>query len=296
MRDNDLIYEYFYQNIVSPYDELQKKKKNIPLGENKFKYECVNLCFQLYHFKEKLATKYQSKYSLEYLKARCSDFGYIRDIANISKHHKWDSIKNPNPHIASEEDISEVLEIIDLKDDFGVYKVPRIVVRIQTVENDILYISNLIGNAINMWLDILEELGYVSNPKHVELLTFIPPDRENKNFYHTGTVSGVRGQNWNFQFSFLLYDYSSGKLVQKQFDDSMNWQFLLNNPSNPNTEVETVFHTSEKGWVQVTFTLDYATFEEFDSMRDNDKKIKYLLQYHQDKITNMAEIDEPPGL
>jgi hypothetical protein len=197
---------YFYQSVVTSFEEYQLVKSASPTGRNQDLQKAMVAASALFHLREHLPPSSSlNRTSVENL---CSDYGLLGDIVNASKHGE---ISGSTPHgapmITSATHLEEVNVITEYEDEKGIYEFYETVVNARLVNGTRRNVQEVMTNVMNFWQNHLHSLGIISRSRQYPL-NHEPKSRAEceKSSRSLEIVPGLRLQQ---AYEFNRYNYTT---------------------------------------------------------------------------------------
>ncbi len=163
--DDDWLATFFYEHVLLPYEEFANLQDSDELGNGKDLRAGLDAAIALYHFREQLPSSFAINYKS--VLGQCPDYGVVRDIANITKHH---TLTRPPSFVKNEKDaISEIVVITAYKDKFGGYKDFAKQVEVRLLDGSHRNLKEILTNVLNFWIRHLRESGLTNVRQEVRL-------------------------------------------------------------------------------------------------------------------------------
>ncbi|SDR91828.1 hypothetical protein [Gramella sp. MAR_2010_147] len=193
---------YFIENIIIPFKQYLKDKKNKKSGFSSHLRSTINIASNLYHLREHIPNN--SDLSRKKLEEICSDYALLGDVVNASKHK---ILTNNNPQLSNSENIFEILIATEYKDKEGKYIDTGKSVYIKLDSGQERDLHEIIINVMNMWLVKLEELKLIEHIKSFPYHSTRLPKR-NKNSRKMD-FSAMQNLRFNPRFKIQKYNYET---------------------------------------------------------------------------------------
>ncbi|MCC4118483.1 hypothetical protein LLG90_24295 [Aromatoleum toluclasticum] len=206
---------YFYENVVSLYDDYIALKKSTKSGRSKDVRAAMIAASALFHLREHLPANHGlSRAAIERL---CADYGVLGDVVNASKHN---SISQSTPHgpplVTSATEIFEQITITQYEDEAGPYRsiVKDVVVRL--ADGTTCSVSEALRKVMNFWQTHFYSIGIIKNPRSYVVLVGLEPKTRKECEGHRLDLEMVRGLR--FASCIKLMKYNNEKRVVESMD------------------------------------------------------------------------------
>lgn len=206
---------YFYENVVSSYDDYFAIKNSREFSRSKDVRLAMIAASALFHLREHLPAEHRcSRKKVEDL---CADYVVLGDVVNASKHNSV-SLNTPHgsPLVTSAAQISEQLIVTLYEDELGTYRSLIKDVIVDFADGTARSVSEVLRNVMNFWQIHLHSIGVIENPRSYVVVTGREPKtRKECERYgvHLGIVKGLR-----FKMCLKLMKYNYEKHMAEPMD------------------------------------------------------------------------------
>lgn len=260
---------YFFENVWDTYKKLEKSRKTIKVGISSDLRISLTSASALFHLREHLpVTKSQSYASIVH---RCSDYELLGDVVNASKHNTITQKKNPLINGAS--DISEVLFYTKYQDDKGEYRHLEKAVIIKLKDGTERDLFEVMTNVLNMWLQLLYNLGLIRyvKPKDIRRKG-LPKRTKNTGKLNFEILPGLR---WGFKMRWQQYNYESGQIEP---EDLSGRTYALN--IYEPTYTVTLTHKDEKTGCECSYSIKINEKEkkQLENFKTDQQRFEFIIK------------------
>lgn len=197
---------YFYENVVSSYDDYIAVNKSTKSGRSKDVRAAMIAASALFHLREHLPSNHRlSRKAVERI---CADYGVLGDVVNASKHN---SISQSTPHgsplVTSAAQISEQITITQYEDEAGPYRSVVKDVVVHLADGTTCSLADVLRNVMNFWQAHLHSIGIVKNPRSYVALVGRGPKTREECEGHRLDFEMVRGLRFASYIKLMKYNY-----------------------------------------------------------------------------------------
>lgn len=213
----DWLATYFYEHVLLPYREFADLQDSDEAGKGKDLRAGSNVAIALYHFREQLPLSFAI--TLKDMLTQCSDYGIVKDIANITKHRTL--TRNPPLLVRNETDaMSEIVIVTSYRDKFGVYSDFAKQVEVSLLDGSQRNLIEVLTNVLNFWIRHLRKLGLLNISQEVTLKQRVEPLDRFQCKEELPTMHLVAGLPTKFAFKFQTYNYDKQLVDVDDLTDS----------------------------------------------------------------------------
>jgi hypothetical protein len=199
---------YFYENVVTPFEEYLEVKSSGKAGRNRDARVALTAATSLYHLREHLPPLHALTRA-EISSNHCADYSLLGDVVNAAKHR---FVTRGSPQISDAAQIEEQVVVTEYQDEQGPYRWVEKIVAVGLVDGSTRDLLEVLVNVMNFWQSYLHSIGVISNPRSYSVPQGAQPKSRAdcaESRLDLEIVKGLRfKQSWRLQ----RYNYTTGKI------------------------------------------------------------------------------------
>lgn len=164
---------HFHENVITPYEEYLAEKRERKSGRSRDLRLGLVAASAMYHFREHLQPPHAT--DVNAIVGQCPDYAILKGVVNAFKHGQ---LTRGTPSLHCAQDIEEVVVILELADERGVYRHAEKTVEIALRDGTRRRLHDVLRNVINFWIRHLTTAGLISARPEYEEVAYIAPTRE----------------------------------------------------------------------------------------------------------------------
>lgn len=204
---NDDFFEYFYTQVLLPYQEFRQSILSRELGNKSDKRLALTAAIQLHHLREQLPQ--EVSFPFDEISEFVPELELLAAVANAAKHRtlvnsRWKRL------IHGLDSVNQYMVICIFEDEHGTYYHAVKAVLVSMVDGsrkDLLYVLTTV---MNMWLQILPQLGLIEERTAYSFPRLEHVRREDASLLSLQVVKGIQA---TIPVMLQRYDYGDSSFV-----------------------------------------------------------------------------------
>jgi len=198
---------YFYENVVVAYEEYERTRESNTAGRSKDLRLAINAATSLYHLREHIPEPHH--FSRQQLAQMSADYDLLGDVVDASKHNE---LSRPNRRINSAKDICEELTLTQYQDDKGHFWHSEKTITVRLEDGTTRDLFDMMTNVLNMWCDILHDLGVLNKKHYFTVKKIAPPLRRSESGASQLDLEIIQGVRFSQRLRLQKYNYGTGEV------------------------------------------------------------------------------------
>jgi hypothetical protein len=215
----DGLRNFFFESVLADHDAYRKERDIKIAGLSNDLRLATHACSSMFHLADHIFDEFRNSQNFSFQSLKnyqthlvngCSDFGIVRDCANVHKHRQ---LTRHAPLVSSAESLQEVVIITEYKDDKGPYRIAEKEIHINLNDGTTRILHECLDSVRRMWWSELIGLAVFpapsSSPENAEPS---PPLREQDGERARLDIQIRQGERFKQNMILKRFNYESMKV------------------------------------------------------------------------------------